>query len=210
MTVCAESLQQYQETGDPEAFRQLHDQFNRCVRKFLARYVCREDLDDCLQNFWLAVARTPAKYDPERRPIQSWLLGIAAREVKKWYDHTAAKKRGGHAKKLCINGGIVDPTTRGNPPELYELSNQIQAAIATLSDVQQLYVREHFYRGYSYAEIAANHGIALGTLKWHARRAIKQLQRQLARHYSKGWPQQHRRICEDLPRGQSDRVQVKY
>jgi DNA-directed RNA polymerase specialized sigma24 family protein len=73
-------------SAPPANDRAASDVFTPCYRRLhaklranCARYVAPGDLDDLLQDVWLAASQRPAKLTGSDASVLSWLMGVAKR-----------------------------------------------------------------------------------------------------------------------------------
>jgi RNA polymerase sigma-70 factor (ECF subfamily) len=155
--------------GDLGALGELHDRHHRAVRAFLARATSNAaDVDDLLQNTFLAAARIAARYDG-RVSCRLWLVGIAANLV---------QRRGrtlGQIIRVFARFAAERPRAR-DPRAQIEARDGLQhvAEVLERMDVgKRVVVLMAEVEGLTCEEIADALGIAVGTV-WSRLHAARQ------------------------------------
>jgi len=70
--------------GDPQAFAQLYDRYDRPCFQFVRRMLGAahaEAAEDLHQETWLSIARHATAFDPAKAGFPAWLFTIARRKV---------------------------------------------------------------------------------------------------------------------------------
>ncbi len=139
--------------------------FGVCLRYLGDRAEAEEVLQEVYTSVWLK-ANT---FDPRLSAAITWLATIAR--------HKAIDRRRAQLRHESLDGLEESPTTESVAEafEAYRQRRQIDLCLETLGKDQQTYIRVAFFEGYSYAELAARHRIALGTMKSWIRRGLLQL-----------------------------------
>lgn len=158
----------------PEA---AFDQYSQAVYRFVYRITRREDAaEDVTQETFLALVRAPARYDPARGSMKTYLLSIARNLALKQY-------RGRHGEEQLED---EDPTVAAiDPRDGLETGSAVAAAVAALPALQQEAVVLFEYEGVTLEELAQIVGADVGAVKSRLHRARARLRRALA-PYRKG------------------------
>lgn len=139
--------------------------FGVCLRYLGDRAEAEEVLQEVYTSVWLKAST----FDPRLSAAITWLATIAR--------HKAIDRRRAQQLHESLDGLEESPTTESVAEafEAYRQRRQIDLCLETLGKDQQTYIRVAFFEGYSYAELAARHRIALGTMKSWIRRGLLQL-----------------------------------
>jgi RNA polymerase sigma-70 factor (ECF subfamily) len=86
--------------GDREAFSRLYGQYQSAIYRYAAQMCGAAAADDIVQDTFVALLRQPARFDPARGSMLSYLLGIARH----------------HASKRLASGGHESPLDADDPP----------------------------------------------------------------------------------------------
>jgi RNA polymerase sigma-70 factor (ECF subfamily) len=136
-----------------------------------------QEAEDLTQDIFLIVAKG-CSYDPARGTLRTYLAILTrSRAIDRLRSRTSARDRVNRWKS-----GEADATSSNTPLEHVsqtEQSQEVQAALAQLSDSQQQILKMAYYDGLSQSEIAHQLEIPLGTVKARARRGLLKLRQTL-------------------------------
>ncbi len=165
--------------GDRGALRELYDRtsaklFGICLR------ICvdKEGAEDVLQEVYISVWNRAAGYDPERSSPITWLATIARNRAIDW------KRSRRHVDTALPVDAASD--VRDGAPSATDMIDDAQAAarlhicLDTLEQHTSAAIREAYFGGFSYAELAAQRSVPLGTMKSWIRRGLDRLKRCLS------------------------------
>lgn len=132
-----------------------------------------QEAEDLTQDIFLTLVRG-SSYDPKRGTLRTFLaLLTRSRALDRIRSRGAAHRA---LERWQPNKG--QEMTANSPMEQAfqnEQSQEVQAALAQLSDEQQQILRMAYYDGLSQSEIAQQLDIPLGTVKARARRGLLKL-----------------------------------
>jgi RNA polymerase sigma-70 factor (ECF subfamily) len=160
--------------GDQQAFARLYDMLSaRAFALILRVLVDRSQSEEVLQEVFLEVWQTAARFAPNRGQGRSWLLTIAHRRavdrVRASQSSTDRDIRAGFRDLASAPDGVADQV------ELKVASEHLAGALRVLPDVQQEVIVLAYYGGYSQREIAALTKTPLGTVKTRMRDGLTRL-----------------------------------
>jgi RNA polymerase sigma factor (sigma-70 family) len=157
--------------GDLGALGEIYDRHQDRVRAFLARATSNAaDVDDLVQNTFLAAARIAGRYDG-RTSCRPWLIGIAANLV---------QRRGrtlGQTIRLLTRFAAERPTAH-DPRARIEARDdlhRVMEAIERMNPAKRVVVLMAEVEGLSCREIADALGIATGTVWGRLHEARREL-----------------------------------
>lgn len=152
---------------EDQAFAAMLQRMAPAVRAFLLR-LCGQasDADDLLQETLAKVWRHRATFDASRNG-EAWLLQAAFRC---FCDH--------HRRRQRAPDAALDPETAAAPstPCALELRDELQHRLRRLDPLAQALLVGFHRDGRSLRELAASHGLPLGTVKSLLHRARLRLQ----------------------------------
>ena len=125
--------------------------------------------EDLSQDCFLELLRNPAKYNPSRGPVRSFLLGITRNLAhRRWRDERTTEP--------------LDAEIKGLVPDLMagEVSTMVAAAIQSLPSLQREVVLLFEYEGFTLDEIADLVEVDVGAVKSRLHRARERLRHVLA------------------------------
>jgi RNA polymerase sigma-70 factor (ECF subfamily) len=161
--------------GDVNALGVAFDRFHRDVYAVLARVRgTRLDLDDLVQNAFLALPRAARNYDPGAS-ARSFVIGVAIQHARRERRSLVRRWRLWQARthEVDVPQGVVDPEQHASDREDFYA---LEAALARLSQAQREVIILHEVQGLKGEEVAQALGVPLNTI-WtrlhHARIALR-------------------------------------
>jgi RNA polymerase sigma-70 factor, ECF subfamily len=135
-----------------------------------------QEAEDLTQEIFLALSRGSA-YDPKRGSLRTFLAVMTrSRAIDKMRSRNTASRFLGRWKSN------TQESTSNSPFEYVaqnEQAQEVQAALAQLSDNQQQVLKLAYYDGLSQSEIAQRLDIPLGTVKGRSRQGLLKLRQSL-------------------------------
>jgi RNA polymerase sigma-70 factor (ECF subfamily) len=160
--------------GDQSALEEIYSAtsaklFGICLRILGDRKEAEDALQDVYVNLWQRADR----YDPERASPISWLATFAR-------NRAVDRLRTGKIRQGAVPVEEAAPIPDAAPlaDSLLidaEKSTQIHACLETLEERQRGAIRAAFFDGYTYAQLAENADVPLGTMKSWVRRGLQKL-----------------------------------
>lgn len=161
-------------TGDRSALEYVYRStsaklFGICLRILHDRGEAEEALQEVYVDLW----RRADRFDPDRASAIAWLATFARNRA---IDRLRRIARPGAAVPLEQANLVPDPGPLADVTiETGETSAQIHRCLAALEDGQRAAIRTAFFEGRTYAELAAQAGVPLGTMKSWIRRGLARL-----------------------------------
>lgn len=172
--------------GDEQALACLYDSTNRIVYGLALRILGDpSSAEDVTMEVYLQVWRTAESYDRQRGTVSSWLVTLVrSRAI------DCLRSRKARRAELEENVDEVANLRDSRPdPELASVeagrSRIVQKAMANLSPDQREAIELAYFSGLSHAEVAAQTGLPLGTVKTRIRLGMLHL-RKLLGPYAEG------------------------
>ncbi|MFG6504435.1 ECF RNA polymerase sigma factor SigK [Microbacterium sp. P05] len=164
--------------GDAGAFARMYDLMSPRVFGLILRVlVDRSQSEEVLQEVFLEVWQSAAKFAPNRGQGRSWVLTIAHRRA---VDRVRSSQA---SADRDIRVGFRDlDVPHDHVAETVELTiegERVAQAVATLPAAQREAITLAYYGGYSQSEIAALVGAPLGTIKTRMRDGLSRLRTQM-------------------------------
>jgi RNA polymerase sigma-70 factor (ECF subfamily) len=159
--------------GDMDAFTGLYEALKRPLIRYLWTFVRNQAAaEDLLQETFLQLHRARQTYIPPR-PVRPWIYAITRHVA---LMHLRAMRR---RKELLPDEELPELPV---PPEMDQLADRatIQRLLGTLPRAGQEVLILHHLLGLSFQEVGQIVGIAAGTAKVRAHRALKVLRQRLA------------------------------
>lgn len=175
------------EHQDERAFERLYQALAPRVL-LLARRILRdaaaaeEVVEDCFWQVW----RQALRFDPARGCAEAWVMTLArSRALDAWRARDRAQGDLLSLDALQEDGQTLAEAADDGPDaaQLLEAARHhacLHSALQQLRPLPRQLLALAFFRGLTHDEIAAQTGVALGTVKSHIRRALGSLQQSLA------------------------------
>lgn len=132
----------------------------------------RDDAEEALQECFVIVWKRASSFDPRLSAASTWLVAVARNKA---IDRLRLRPRAHGAVEPdwdAIPGSAPDPADAAGDHEAYR---RLRACLDELDHRQRHCVRDAFFGGFTYAELADRVKVPLGTVKGWIRRALRQL-----------------------------------
>ena len=159
--------------GDMDAFTGLYEALKRPLIRYLWTFVRNQTVaEDLLQDTFLQLHRARRTYTPPR-PVRPWIYAIT-RHVALMHLRTMRRR-----KELLPDDDLPEVPVL---PEMDQLADRatVQRLLATLPRAGQEVLILHHLLGMSFEEVGQIIGVAPGTAKVRAHRALKKIRERLA------------------------------
>jgi RNA polymerase sigma-70 factor (ECF subfamily) len=160
--------------GDQSAFAELYDLLSpRVFALILKVLVNRSQSEEVLQEVFLEIWQSAARFAPNRGQGRSWVFTIAHRRA---VDRVrASQSSADRDMRVGVRdlGGERDVVQEAVESKLE--GERVVAALAALPEAQQEALILAYYGGYSQSEISALTGVPLGTIKTRMRDGLTRL-----------------------------------
>jgi RNA polymerase sigma-70 factor (ECF subfamily) len=141
-----------------------------------------EDAEEVTCDVYTQVWRTAHDFDAIQGSVQGWLLTIARNRSIDMLRQRQSRQRAFATEQAPEE--TPDERVLGNPEDvlgLFQSGMMVHTVLAALSPLRRELVGMAFFRGLSHAQIAAETGLPVGTVKSHIRRALDVLREALDR-----------------------------
>lgn len=157
---------------DRDAFATLYRLTSARVFGVILRMIRdRAEAEDLLQDVFVNVWRRASAFDPARGSAMTWLIALAR-------NRTIDRLREHRESPLDESDAYTIPSDDPTPAALAEASEarqRLEECMQRLEPQQRGVVREAFFSGASYSELASRLSVPLGTMKSWIRRSLMQL-----------------------------------
>ena len=175
-----EDLMQLVRRGEAEAFEVVYER--HCSAAFsLAYRMCgaRSAAEDVVQEAFLSLWRSGARYDRARGSVRTWVLGIVHNRA-----IDSLRRSVVHDRRRASDEGIEErfearERTETEVARLAE-SEEIRAALTTLPPEQSRVIELAYFGGFTQTEIASMLDTPIGTVKGRMRLGLEKLRAQLS------------------------------
>ena len=159
---------------DKAAFARLFDHFGPRLRGMLMRSgVSAAQAEDIAQDVMLSVWRKAASFNPERADVAGWVFQIARNRK---IDIIRRERR---PVPEDLSEPTIDEADGEQIVALEQEAAKLRAALSALSPEQRSVVERAYIGDLTHAEIQAETGLPLGTIKSRIRLGIERLRHEL-------------------------------
>ena len=147
--------------SEQSALAELYDRYGRTAYGLALRVLRDQALaEDAVQEAFLTVWRTAARFMPERGKASTWILTLVHRRAV----DTVRREQRRRADSLEL---AAEPAVEGVEEDawLHFQRERVQAALSRLPDAQREALELADYGGFSQSELAERLGQPLGTIK---------------------------------------------
>jgi RNA polymerase sigma-70 factor (ECF subfamily) len=177
-----EDLMQLVRRGDDRAFGIVYDRhasasFSLAYRMTGARIAA----EDVVQEAFLSLWRSSARYDRSRGSVRTWILGIVHNRA-----IDALRRSVVHDKRRASDEGIEERFEAKERTDVEvarrDEAREVRTALKTLPADQQKVIELAYFGGFTHTEIASMLETPIGTIKGRMRLGLEKMRHQLS-----GW-----------------------
>jgi len=174
-----EDLMQLVRRGDAQAFEVVYER--HCNAAFsLAYRMCgtRAAAEDVVQEAFLSLWRSGARYDRARGSVRTWVLGIVHNRA-----IDSLRRSVVHDRRRASDEGIEERFEARERTEVevarLDEAEEIRQALRTLPSEQGRVIELAYFGGFTQTEIASMLDAPLGTVKGRMRLGLEKMRAQL-------------------------------
>jgi RNA polymerase sigma factor (sigma-70 family) len=147
--------------GEESALAELYDRLGGVAYSLALRVLRDRALaEDAVQEAFLAVWRSAARFVPDRARAQSWILTLVHRRAVDLVRREATRRTEPLDDTDRPGGEAAD-----QPTWLRYERERVQKALRTLPDQQRELIELAYYGGFTQSQLADRVGVPLGTVK---------------------------------------------
>jgi RNA polymerase sigma-70 factor (ECF subfamily) len=154
---------------DPHALAESYQLHGPMVLAYLRRFVGRDDAEDVLQQVFLEVWRSRARYDPAR-PLEPWIVNIAHKRA---IDHLRRRSR--HDGTQIVSLTEPDRAATDRFVDEFAEAQVVTRALGELSVEQRETLVLAYFNDLTQSQIAGRMNVPLGTVKARSQRGLRRL-----------------------------------
>jgi RNA polymerase sigma-70 factor (ECF subfamily) len=176
-----EELAALVDAKDPAAFEVFYDRHGGAAYSLALRIVGDRQLaEDVIQEAFLSMWRSSARYDPARGSVRSWTLGVVRNRA-----IDALRRSSGPAPKLDFDDAALleaqaAPERTESEAIRRDAAARVRGAVGRLPREQSEVITLAYFGGFSHSEIASMLNTPLGTVKGRMRLGLEKLRASLA------------------------------
>ncbi len=170
-----EDLMQYVRKGDAVAFEVLYDRHSGVAFSLAYRIVgARAQAEDVVQEAFLSIWRSGARYDRARGSVRTWVLGIVHNRA-----IDGLRRATVHDKRRASDDGIEERFESGDRTDVEvarrEEAGTVRQAMDVLPPEQSQVIELAYFGGFTHSEIAEMLGMPIGTVKGRMRLGLEKM-----------------------------------
>jgi RNA polymerase sigma-70 factor (ECF subfamily) len=178
-TLADEDLMQLVRRNDARAFEIVYDRHSTAAFSLAYRMVgSRNAAEDVVQEAFVSLWRSGARYDRQRGSVRTWVLGIVHNRA-----IDGLRRSTVHDKRRASDEGIEERFAAKDRTDTEvarrDEAREVQLAISTLPDEQSKVIELAYFGGFSHSEIATMLETPIGTVKGRIRLGLDKLRSQL-------------------------------
>lgn len=165
--------------NDPEAFEIVFERHADAAFSLAYRMLGRRALaEDVVQEAFLSLWRSGARYDHTRASVRTWTLGIVHNRA-----IDSLRRAGAHDSRRASDEGLAEQLPAQAQTDLEverrDDAREIRSALAQLPSEQTQVIDLAYFGGFTHTEIASMLDIPVGTVKGRMRLGLEKLRGQL-------------------------------
>jgi RNA polymerase sigma-70 factor (ECF subfamily) len=170
-----EDLVQLVARADAEAFEVLYDRHSGVAFSLAYRIMgTRNAAEDVVQEAFLNLWRSGARFERARGSVRTWVLGIVHHRA-----IDALRRNTVHDRRRASDEGIEERLESGERTDVEvarrDEAQQVRAAMETLPPEQHQVIELAYFGGFSQSEIATMLGAPIGTVKGRMRLGLEKM-----------------------------------
>jgi RNA polymerase sigma-70 factor (ECF subfamily) len=174
-----EDLMQYVRQGEAQAFEIVYERHGTAAFSLAYRMTGnRNAAEDVVQEAFLSLWRSNARYDRTRGSVRTWVLGIVHNRA-----IDALRRSVVHDKRRASDEGLEERFEAKERTEVEaarrDEAREVREAMETLPAEQSKVIELAYFGGFTHTEIAAMLETPVGTVKGRMRLGLEKLRNQL-------------------------------
>ena len=165
---------------DADALEVVYDRHGGAAYSLAYRIVGeRAAAEDVVQEAFISIWRSGARYDRARGSVRSWMLGVVRNRA-----IDLLRSKTGRARLDFDDDTILEQRGAGERTEEMamerETADEVRGAIGELPHDQSKVIELAYFGGFSHSEIAEMLSVPLGTVKGRMRLGLEKMRSELA------------------------------
>jgi RNA polymerase sigma-70 factor (ECF subfamily) len=174
-----EDLMQLVRRGNAAAFEVIYERHSQAAFSLAYRMAgTRGVAEDVVQDAFLSIWRSGARYERTRGSVRTWVLGIVHHRA-----IDALRRTFVHERRRASDEGIEERLETGERTDVeaarHEEASTVRAALGHLPSEQSQVIELAYFGGFTHTEIAAMLDTPVGTVKGRMRLGLEKMRHAL-------------------------------
>ena len=170
-----EDLMELVRDGDARAFEGIFDRHSDVAFSLAYRMCGRRSMaEDIVQESFLSIWRSGARYDRARGSVRTWVLGVVHNRAIDLFRRDTVRVGKDVSDEDAVNRLVAAETTEGEAQRRDD-AEQIRSALCELPEEQRQVIELAYFGGFSHTQIATMLGLPGGTVKGRMRLGLTKL-----------------------------------
>ncbi len=175
-----EDLMQLVRENDSAAFAVVYERHSNAAFSLAFRMCGKRGLaEDIVQEGFLSLWRSAARYDRTRGSVRTWVLGIVHNRAIDALRRSVVRDRG-QISDEGIEEHLEAPDRTDQEVGRRDEAREIRTVVEALPAEQSRVIELAYYGGFTHSEIAAMLDTPIGTIKGRMRLGLEKMRSQLA------------------------------
>lgn len=159
--------------SDRDAFAELYKRTSSRLFGVCSRMLSdRREAEEVLQEAYVSIWQRGASFDPSRASAMTWLISLVRNKA---IDRLRQHQNVHVDHDFVIDNAIDDDPSPASQAESNQEYRRLEECLQQLEGQQRRSIREAFFSGNTYNELAERAKVPLGTMKSWIRRGLLQL-----------------------------------
>ena len=170
-----EDLMEHVREGDAEAFEVIFDRHANVAFSLAYRMCGRRSMaEDIVQESFLSLWRSGARYDRSRGSVRSWVLGVVHNRAIDLFRRDSVRTSKDVADDDAVQR-LPAPDSTEQEAQRHDDASQVRVALSDLPDEQRKVIELAYFGGFSHSQIAEMLSLPAGTVKGRMRLGLTKL-----------------------------------
>src|SRR5919201_1745245 len=179
LNLADEDLMQLVRRGDTAAFEVVYERHATAAFSLAYRMTGkRNTAEDVVQEAFLSLWRSGARYDRTRGSVRTWVLGIVHNRA-----IDALRRSMVHDRRRATDEGIEERLESGERTDVEaarrDEAREVRTALRSLPEEQSRVIELAYFGGFTHTEIAEILGAPVGTVKGRMRLGLEKMRASL-------------------------------
>jgi RNA polymerase sigma-70 factor, ECF subfamily len=175
LALADEDLMAKVSAGDAQAFEIIFDRHGDVAFSLAYRMCGRRGMaEDIVQESFLSLWRSGARYDRSRGSVRSWVLGVVHNRAIDLFRRDSVRTSKDVADDDAVER-LPAPSSTEREAARHDAATQVRVALSDLPDDQRRVIELAYFGGFSHSQIADMLSLPAGTVKGRMRLGLTKL-----------------------------------